>query len=715
MLVISMVCLYIFREKTRTVCKKDMEKQAEGQLSFLMQDIRKDYIFHTTTNNVILKNTFKHTSKKNTNLAGYPDRIYYDKEIQKIVVIECKSPSVGLEAAVNDSKWYLEHMNGKEIFVGGIFCCGFTGCDEYKIYEYNNGLFTECDCSLLSLFTTKKYIMGNIDMTSYIKDIHNYIRNHTKISNEDKPLVIASILIALKEKTFAIVLETDETKILAGLIIGFLKKYEINTERFEFLITSLDNKHIYFLAKKIKTILDKDPTTDILNVFYTEFVKYQNSDSKSLGIVLTPHHIVHAMVKMLEISRDDVVLDLCSGTGSFLCESIQYQPKQLIGVEYQEKLFNLLQINIILRHFNDKSILFHDDCFLHEYQATKSIINPPFGSKTNGQKELNFIIKQLRSVVDGGLVCAIVPVGCFSDNPQNNILKNEILKMGKIKSIILCRKDLFQLGNAAVRTCIINIQRSGDGYVESDMTRQLDYRDDGMENYIRTGFRENSSYQSKLDMLLENVKNAPGKVHLAYDTNWVDYGYEVDTHINKYELELEILTQVYNNEYQRITKKILENNDNDIVRYAFEKTFTIGELFSIVKKPTIANTSIQNERVPLICASKLNLGIKEYITSNAETFDGNKLVVVTGGDGGAGMCHYHPNPFNITSSTKVLIPKINFLTPENGKFVAMILSKHKSKYSYSYQWNNKRIINDTIVLPVDENGNINFKGIIPSS
>jgi hypothetical protein len=41
-------------------------------------------------------------------------------------------------------------------------------------------------------------------------------------------------------------------------------------------------------------------------------VTYSNTDSKSLGIVLTPPHIVELMVKLLDINDNDIVLDLCT-------------------------------------------------------------------------------------------------------------------------------------------------------------------------------------------------------------------------------------------------------------------------------------------------------------------------------------------------------------------------------------------------------------------
>ncbi|MDZ7867929.1 MAG: N-6 DNA methylase [Rheinheimera sp.] len=132
---------------------------------------------------------------------------------------------------------------------------------------------------------------------------------------------------------------------------------------------------------------------DLLNQFYSEFVKYSNTDGKSLGIVLTPDHIVKLMVKLLNIKSNDIVLDLCTGTGSFILEALKYKPLKVIGCEYQNKLYTLLKCNMIIRNIpENKYEIILNDCFNEEFRCTKSIINPPYSMKD--KKELEFILKQ---------------------------------------------------------------------------------------------------------------------------------------------------------------------------------------------------------------------------------------------------------------------------------------------------------------------------------
>ena len=137
-------------------------------------------------------------------------------------------------------------------------------------------------------------------MEKEIHDIHNYIRNHTKISNEDKGLFIGGILIALKDNTFKEIVKNSICDDISLVIITNLKKYNLNIEEVYY---SLNNEHLLKITIMVKKILENTDDIDLINSFYNEFVKYQNNDGKSLGIVLTPPHIIELMVKLLKIKK----------------------------------------------------------------------------------------------------------------------------------------------------------------------------------------------------------------------------------------------------------------------------------------------------------------------------------------------------------------------------------------------------------------------------
>lgn len=159
-------------------------------------------------------------------------------------------------------------------------------------------------------------------------------------------------------------------------------------------------------------------------------------------------------------------------------------------------------------------------------------------------------------------------------------------------------------------------------------------------------------------------------------------------------------------EQQFLNKKlqIMKTHDEDIILQNVKK-FKISELFDILSKPV---KEYQKQIiVPYICAKNNNNGIKYYDKSNTNTFDGNKIVIITGGDGGAGLAFYQEDDFNILSVVKVLSPKWNFLNKKNGIIIAKLLSNYKQIYSRSFQWSIDRIQNDTISLPT-KNDEIDF-------
>jgi hypothetical protein len=138
-----------------------------------------------------------------------------------------------------------------------------------------------------------------------------------------------------------------------------------------------------------------------------------------------------------------------------------------------------------------------------------------------------------------------------------------------------------------------------------------------------------------------------------------------------------------------------------------KKIFYINELFDITKKPKEIYTG--NTIVNVIAAKNNNNGVKGLsLSKEKETFTGNKIVLVTGGDGGAGCAFYQEKEFMITSATIVLIPKNIVLDKYIGIYCANELSKYKTIYSRGFQWKLERINKDTIELPVTINNEIDY-------
>jgi type I restriction enzyme M protein len=314
----------------------------------------------------------------------------------------------------------------------------------------------------------------NSMLNKEIHEIHNYIRDNTKISNEDKPFFISIILISIQKESFKLLIkEYNGDKYIYDILKYGLIDYDIDTTIFEFFRNYSNNKHFLNIINMVLNIFNSHYTIDLINIFYGEFVKYTNQDGKTLGIVLTPPHIIEVMVKFLDINEDDIILDLCTGTGSFLIESIKYNPKLIIGCEYQNKLFTLLKCNMILHNITNYKII-KGDCFEHPFKATKSIINPPYGQKII--KEIDFIIKQLNSIEEGGISISIIPTSIINNINE----RNKLIPSCKIKTIINCTNKTFY-PYASVGVCILILEKNKKGHdFNRDKVNIIDFTNDGI-------------------------------------------------------------------------------------------------------------------------------------------------------------------------------------------------------------------------------------------
>lgn len=672
------------------------EKQSEVNLSnyLKMMNFDERNLYFSPKHNPDLKTIFANCSKSGSG-CGIPDRIYYDKNI--LIIFECKRDN--LDKAKSDIQHYFTSIDVKStnlIIFGVAFVCESI----YKIYKLNN---ENKKCISLSnktlcLNTFDLILCKNtIDMKSEIKKIHDYIYKYTKISNEDKSLFIAIILIGFKNK---ILIENIDQVIdkdnIYSLLESILNTYEININVFKPLSNNADKEHLYNLTMMIKTIYEQQPSIDLLNEFYSEFIRYGNTDSKSLGIVLTPPHIVTIMVKLMNINNNDVVLDLCTGTGSFLMEANMHNPKMIIGCEYQLKLFNLLKCNMVIRNISNYQI-FNNDCFKQEFKATKSIINPPYSTIIS---EWEFIIKQLDSLEDGGECCAIIPNSIVNNSSTNIKYKQRILEQSSVQNIILCRNSLFY-PVANISCIIIHLKKEKLMDRSKHLTNIIDYRNDGFVSKRTQGWVAMDSIDP--EKLFDSLRDSTIKINLTYDMNWYILNLMNDDIINIADLRsLKLINDFHNN-------ILMEQKDKTTISISEFQTVFVKDYFEILTKPKTLYVGSNN--VYTIAAKNNNNGIKEISQSNPNTFTGNKIIAVVGGDGGAGLCYYQSNDFNISSSTKVLSPRETIiLDPLVGLYICHQLSKNKAVYNRGNGWTNQKLLNTSFKLPfIDET--IDYKQI----
>lgn len=305
---------------------------------------------------------------------------------------------------------------------------------------------------------------------TFASNLHNYLRDYAKLSENEKPLLIGGLLIALKDDAFVNSYKSKKTgSTLASLITSTIKEQLQNTKMNESKIKNMIQPFSFIETHPVlstgdivgktehplRSIIDQLHDNilpfintyhdhDILGHFYGEFLSYTAGDKKGLGIVLTPKHIKELMCELVNINKDSILLDTCTGTGGFLITGMDMmvkdakgdsrkisniKSKQLIGIEQQPHMFALAVSNMMLRG-DGKTNIYSGSCFglestIRELKPTVAVINPPYSQKGAGLSELDFIANALDCVVSGGYVAAIVP---SSVGIGNSPLKQEILK-----------------------------------------------------------------------------------------------------------------------------------------------------------------------------------------------------------------------------------------------------------------------------------------------
>lgn len=206
----------------------------------------------------------------------------------------------------------------------------------------------------------------------------------------------------------------------------------------------------------------KSNVYDVLGKFYTQFIRYAGSDSKT-GLVLTPTHITNLFCDLAEVTEKDIVYDPCCGTGGFLVAAMSrmleksgydenkhenIKSKQLLGVEKRSDMFSHVCSNMMMRG-DGKSHIYFGDCFsaaikkvILEEKPTKAFLNPPYDVGSSGQ--LEFVETALEVLVPNGICIAICQMSVCTDTKKKTIeVRRRLLEKHTLQAVLSMPDDLF--------------------------------------------------------------------------------------------------------------------------------------------------------------------------------------------------------------------------------------------------------------------------------
>lgn len=590
------------------------------------------------------------SSKQKNGKEGYPDRIYFDKENKLLILVEEK-PTMkehNLEevdrGAVSGIKWFLSFFK-KETFksykILGIAVSGNI-LNEYEhkfdcfiiknnnielLPQIRNFLKKEDFLAIFNNFDEEKAIEN---ITKVSKKINTLLRN---IDSQKRPILLSALMISLyKPKNFTndfvniYKTLTGETilELLYSTVSKILMNENIPEEKIKVLkgeLASISNDQTLKKTDILKDILiDLDTNViplfdnsfstnsnyDIMGKFYEEFLRYAGITNVKKGIILTPRHITTLFTNLIPIKSDDVILDLCCGTGAFLIAGMNkiisliqnsdrsdkveaisnVKEKQLIGFELNTTMYICAISNMLFRGDGKSNIYNYDsindadkkvDNILKEKKPTIGFINPPYSGKETKEnptpKEITFLRKMLENCSRYGIIIAPLSMYFKDDEVRENILKKHTLK-----SVINMPKDLFQ-PNASTHTAIAIFETN----IPHDYNNEVafyDLRDDGLVLTKNKGRIDLYNKWKDIEIkVLNSLKNNNNDDNIISMKKKIKKGDEWTVYAHS------------KNDYKNLSKKFFINTILEYIVYKFkrnnnllDKEINIIEFMSILKK-----------------------------------------------------------------------------------------------------------------------------------
>lgn len=199
---------------------------------------------------------------------------------------------------------------------------------------------------------------------------------------------------------------------------------------------------------------------DVMGIFFNEFNRYKKKTEG--GQVFTPEHITSFMYRIIDVHKDDYVLDAACGSGGFLVKCMskmikeaggiqtekakQIKSNQLYGIEFDREIYALACANMLI-HKDGKTNLEQMDSrtlkageWIRNKKITKVLMNPPFERKYGCLK----IVENVLDNVPPHTICAFI----LPDKKLEKDKSDSILRHHQLQKIIKLPEKVFSEGTA---------------------------------------------------------------------------------------------------------------------------------------------------------------------------------------------------------------------------------------------------------------------------
>ena len=691
-----------------------------------------------------------------------------------LIVIECKAEtrshqskngdnpvSFALDGALHYSKYLSAEFNVIAIAVSG------QNKSELKTSTYlqvkgdpiPKPLLNEFNSEIASIIPWSDFmqhveILGDVkkvresDLVQFSRNIHDFMRDHAKLTEPDKPLLVSGTLIALQNKAFSKSFDAYKPEDLQRewfkVIQEELNKAEIPQAKKAQITQPYSNISVlpelgkatkkfpkgvlYELIKelneKVAPFVSIYHNYDVVGQFYGEFLKYTGGDKKGLGIVLTPRHITDLFATLANVTPDSRVLDTCAGTGGFLISAMHRMIMQcktkaqekkvksvgLVGIENLPNMFALAASNMILRG-DGKANLYQGSCFdpqiaekILEHKCDVAFLNPPYSQNDEDLHELKFVLQALNMLEKNGTAIAIVPMSCAI---SPNSVRQEILKHHTLEAVMSMPDDLFY--PVGTVTCIMVFTAKVPHEVSNRKTWFGYFKNDGFIKVKHRGRVDTQgTWESISERWITSFRNREVQEgfsilqKVTHEDEWCAEAYIETDYSN---LSADLFVRSIQDYRAYLVQKPLSFKDLDLNANKLGwKYFVLDELFELKKGKRLTKANMKSGTVPFVSSTDSNNGISKYI-GQAAIHEGNTLTVNY--DGSVAEAYYQPEPFFALDSVNVLYPKFELDTLV-GLFIASIIRNEKYRFNYGRKWHLERMSKSRIKLPATPNGELDI-------
>ncbi len=497
------------------------ERKTENLIRDRLRELKyysdpKSIIEEQKSDNLKIQKLLLNASKKG-NGCGKPEFLIQYRNTELLIVIECKADITKHESehrnkfadyAVDGVLLYASYLS-KEYDVLAIAVSGQTK-KELRISHF---LQLKNENKPIPIFGNKilpaaNYLNGYLNTPEKSHQDYNNLLDFTrklnkklhscKIAESDRSLLISGILIALESSAFRKSYKDHKTpQNLANALVRTAsdefehanitgKELEILNTQFSFIKTdtslSSGTDTLENIIDEIDTNINSFRKThqyyDVLGELYIEFLRYANRE-KGLGIVLTPPHITELFAELAQVNKNSVCYDNCCGTGGYLISAMRkmvkdankeekkmkaIKAKQLIGVEFQSRIFALAVSNMYI-HQDGKTNITKGNCFeekiiekIKAKKPTVGMLNPPYPNIETDRLELEFVLNNLEILEPNSTCVAIIPMSCvISPKKKEYELKQRILDSHTLEAVLSMPNQLFYNSDVGVVTCVLVI------------------------------------------------------------------------------------------------------------------------------------------------------------------------------------------------------------------------------------------------------------------